>query len=284
MADTVNLNTAQTDELTNLPGVGQAMADRIAANRPYKEIEDLRQVTGVGPVFLERLKPLVSVSDVETPQDEEAIIYLDAETVSQSEADETPVELEVEDSIPEWDEPQPELDTTFEEILTKEKAIIPVKETDKSKKRPTKEPKPITWGQVLLVVAISSFTTFILAVLLSIGIIGSLNGGLRYASTQQISTLSQQVESMGLEISTLNQDIEGIRARLDNLESLSGRMGELETETEQLSQDMGAMNDLVEGMDEKVSEIADNAERFQLFLNGLGDLLETLVELPQEVP
>jgi len=284
MVETVNLNTAQADELTNLPGVGPAMADRIAANRPYIEIDDLRKVSGIGPALLERLKPLVTVSDVEIPEDENPIIYLEAETVSQPDTDETPADLEDDDSSPERDETQPDLDTSFEGVIPKEKAIIPIKEPDKSKKRSLNELKPITMGQVFLIAASSSFVAFILAILLSLGIIGSLNGGLRYASTQQIRDLGHQVETLGLEISTLNQDIEGIRARLDNLESISGRMGELESEILQLSQDMGIMDDLVEGMDEQIAEIAENSDRFLLFFNGLGDLLDTLLEQNQEVP
>jgi len=284
MVETVNLNTAQADELTNLPGVGPAMADRIAANRPYIEIDDLRKVSGIGPALLERLKPLVTVSDVEIPEDENPIIYLEAETVSQPDTDETPADLEDDDSSPERDETQPDLDTSFEGVIPKEKAIIPIKEPDKSKKRSSNELKPITMGQVFLIAASSSFVAFILAILLSLGIIGSLNGGLRYASTQQIRDLGHQVETLGLEISTLNQDIEGIRARLNNLESISGRMGELESEILQLSQDMGIMDDLVEGMDEQIAEIAENSDRFLLFFNGLGDLLDTLLEQNQEVP
>ena len=46
MANIVNLNTAQSDELTNLPGVGPAMAERIAAARPFEKTDDLLNVRG----------------------------------------------------------------------------------------------------------------------------------------------------------------------------------------------------------------------------------------------
>jgi competence ComEA-like helix-hairpin-helix protein len=284
MADTVNVNTAQTDELTNLPGIGPAMADRIAANRPYKEIEDLCQVSGIGPAFLERLKPFVTVSEVNIVEDEDPIIYLAPETASQADGEEFPADSESDEIYPEWDDSQPEMEPSIEGAIPIEKAIIPVIEPDKSKNGFSKELKPITMGQVFLVAAISSLTAFVLAVLLSLGIIGSLNGGLRYASTQQIRDLSLQAENLGLEISVLNTDIEGIRARLDNLESISGKMGELESEILQLSLDMGMMDDLVQGMDEQIIEIAENSERFQLFIDGLGELLSSIFEQTQEVP
>lgn len=48
----VNINTATSDELQTLKGVGPALAQRIiddrTANGPYKAIEDLKRVSGIG--------------------------------------------------------------------------------------------------------------------------------------------------------------------------------------------------------------------------------------------
>ena len=48
----VNINTATSDELQTLKGIGPALAQRIiddrAANGPYKTIEDLKRVSGIG--------------------------------------------------------------------------------------------------------------------------------------------------------------------------------------------------------------------------------------------
>jgi competence protein ComEA len=56
----VNLNTASQAELESLPRVGPAMAKRIIQGRPYRNLEDLDKVKGVGPKMLEVLAPLVS--------------------------------------------------------------------------------------------------------------------------------------------------------------------------------------------------------------------------------
>ncbi|MCL6527022.1 MAG: ComEA family DNA-binding protein [Thermaceae bacterium] len=56
----VNLNTASQAELESLPRVGPALARRILEGRPYRSLEDLDRVKGVGPKMLELLAPLVS--------------------------------------------------------------------------------------------------------------------------------------------------------------------------------------------------------------------------------
>ncbi|MGC0237518.1 ComEA family DNA-binding protein [Arthrobacter sp. SD76] len=61
----VNLNTAGAAELDTLPKVGPVLAQRIvdwrAAHGPFKSVEELDAVDGVGPKMLEALLPLVTV-------------------------------------------------------------------------------------------------------------------------------------------------------------------------------------------------------------------------------
>jgi competence protein ComEA len=56
----VNLNTASQAELESLPRVGPALAERIIAGRPYRNLEDLDKIRGIGPGLLDQLRPLVS--------------------------------------------------------------------------------------------------------------------------------------------------------------------------------------------------------------------------------
>jgi len=61
----VNLNTASVAQLETLPGIGKATAERILEYRektPFKRIEDLMNVRGVGEKSFLKLKPLITVT------------------------------------------------------------------------------------------------------------------------------------------------------------------------------------------------------------------------------
>jgi competence ComEA-like helix-hairpin-helix protein len=55
----VNINTATIEELEMLPGIGPARARSIAANRPYKSIDDLARVQGLGAKLANGLRPFI---------------------------------------------------------------------------------------------------------------------------------------------------------------------------------------------------------------------------------
>ena len=57
----INVNTAPSEDLENLPGIGPVLAQWIIEARPFSSVDDLRRVTGIGPATVERLRPLVRV-------------------------------------------------------------------------------------------------------------------------------------------------------------------------------------------------------------------------------
>ena|SRR5256885_16112526 len=65
----VNLNTASANDLEGLPGIGAKTAARIIEyrqkNGPFKKIEELMNVRGVGEKNFLKLKPQISVARAE---------------------------------------------------------------------------------------------------------------------------------------------------------------------------------------------------------------------------
>ena len=68
----INLNTATAADLEKLPGVGPAVAARIIEHRqkngPFKKIEDLMTIRGIGEKTFLRLKPLVTIVPPKTTE------------------------------------------------------------------------------------------------------------------------------------------------------------------------------------------------------------------------
>lgn len=56
-AHSINPNTADVETLKELPGVGETLARRIQAARPFDDAEDMARVSGLGPEALERIAP-----------------------------------------------------------------------------------------------------------------------------------------------------------------------------------------------------------------------------------
>ena len=62
----LNINTASAAELDTLPHVGPALAQRIVdyrtAHGPFRAVEDIMQVSGIGPATFADIKDLITIS------------------------------------------------------------------------------------------------------------------------------------------------------------------------------------------------------------------------------
>ncbi len=59
----ININTAPSEVLQTLPGIGPALAERIIAFRaetPFANIEDIKKVSGIGDAVFEKVKDLIT--------------------------------------------------------------------------------------------------------------------------------------------------------------------------------------------------------------------------------
>jgi competence protein ComEA len=75
-AAVVNINTASATEIATLPGVGAKMAARIIEyrqkNGPFKKIEELMNVPGIGEKNFLKLKPQLAVGQAKADHDAQA--------------------------------------------------------------------------------------------------------------------------------------------------------------------------------------------------------------------
>lgn len=61
-AEKIDLNTAARDMLTRIPQIGEVRANRIIAGRPYRSVDELLKIKGIGKKRLEVIRQWVVVS------------------------------------------------------------------------------------------------------------------------------------------------------------------------------------------------------------------------------
>ena len=63
----ININSAGVDQLTDLPGIGPSYAQRIVDYRkeygPFKTIEDLLNVRGIGDRTFEKIRDRITIKE-----------------------------------------------------------------------------------------------------------------------------------------------------------------------------------------------------------------------------
>ncbi len=67
----INLNTASAAQLQEVPGIGPVTAEKILKMRksygPFKSVDDLRAIKGIGPKRLEKMRKYLTVGKSTSP-------------------------------------------------------------------------------------------------------------------------------------------------------------------------------------------------------------------------
>jgi comEA protein len=71
-AQPVNINTANSEQLQQVPGIGPATADKILQMRkaygPFKSVDDLLAIRGLGAKRLEKMRKYLTVGKAAVPK------------------------------------------------------------------------------------------------------------------------------------------------------------------------------------------------------------------------
>jgi len=140
-----------------------------------------------------------------------------------------------------------------------------------------KESKPLLRGDAFLLGGVVGVLSVLLAVVLSLGILALVNGGLDYVSPGQLSSMQREVETLEGQMDVLTQDIDGLTTRIDAMETLGGRVADLEAVVEKMNEDAARMQAEMDGLQEAVAEINEQYGIVERFLGGMQGLLNELL-------
>ena len=231
----INPNFASLEQLQGLTGVGPNLAERIQRGRPYQEAEDLLMVSGVGRGSLERW------------------------------ADRLTFEGDYEED--------PEGPTPPEESVE----AAPIVVQPQKGARPSKVSRS---SDTLVWVAIAVILSVFLSVSLTLGVLLSINGTLNTGRHASVRAAESELAELQADMSELRSQLEGIDQRLDALEGLTSRMVEVEGQVDELESQMESaltsvetMRERFDGLEEVTQSLNSRVNRFDMFLDGLRDLL-----------
>jgi prefoldin subunit 5 len=324
----IDLNAADVDTLCLLPGIGYALARRIIVARSFETIDDLTRVRGVGLAAVRRWRPFLTVPSTSeldlseadgVPSEVEYVEakVLPAERAEEAESGETEVEPVERAAEAEGDEAEVIPAERAEEAESGETEVEPVERAAEAEgdTQAAGEERPllpealpdaargrrrpaVTRSYVGWLVAISGLLVLVLSLLLSLGILATLNGSqLQFASPAQISALAVRIEGLEAQADSLGQDVDGLRTRLTNLEAMGERMRVVEQAAEGLRSDVDAVtsdvadlstqvgtveadlstaSEQLDDLQREVGTLREQSGQFQKFLDGLQALMDSL--------
>ena len=278
----IDPNTANTEDLQQLAGVGPSLAERIIAARPFRSKEDLLRVKGIGEVLLQRWEGQLDLSTahlfteepVEHPAMEARIEVLPPVFAADQAAESILPVMEPVEALPEPDAEIPTAVSVAAEPVPAEPAQPipdPVPAAEDGEKVSKKQ--PISRTQFWLSLLIGGFLCFLFSLLFSLGILALVNGGdLRFAKPAEVTALRLEVTALNGRLDTQTQEMEILRERVGALEGLGERMSAAEGAISELQLSLQEVEDNLAETQMQVDALESKTEKFTQFFESLRDL------------
>ena len=308
----IDLNTATLEALQSLPRVSLKIAQRIEAARPFASIDDLEHIQGMRSKTREALRPLVTVISQEsavveagempiisTPaaillepereavqvKDEIASLETAPEDIEENWAVEAALQVRPVDAIPE-ETPvevfQPVSEKAPESVS---QAVQAPTQPQKAGEAPavvseTAPRKYVTRGNLFWSSAAAASFAVILAILVTLGVLGLVNGGLRFVRPDQLNAVAVQLDRMDNTVGVIQEDLLALQTRLEAVEGLAAQVSRLE-------ETMTATVDQVSELETQIKDITvvvnDLSSQTDSLTTQVGDLALQADELRQDV-
>jgi chromosome segregation ATPase len=271
------LNNGKPEELIILPGIGPALADRLIAARPFDSLEAVQSVKGISANLLNRL------SDVTLEPDSQTSIHDNNKpTTEPLPAEETQFGSSLTDIKERFEEKSRAINQSLsglgESISKRGQAVRQSVEMLPQKFEEATKTRGSLWTTLL-----TSAITALIAILLTLAVLGGINGSLKFATGAQYRTIQREVSQLSAKEDTLQQDLDSLRGRVDILEGLGDRTMALEKAQQQLAADLKSASQQVTviqadvaALNEKVTLQEERTQRFETFLKDLQTMLGNL--------
>jgi len=145
--------------------------------------------------------------------------------------------------------------------------------------------RPVTRRQLIVTSAISSAATLLVSIICILGLLATMNGGLRFARLSQLQRISNQMDSLNTQVTEIQGQLSELNNRVVSLEGIGSRITVVEDDVTQMRQDVEALSTQVNDFQTKIDDLSlqidallTRTSRFQKFLDGLGTLLQNLVQ------
>jgi methyl-accepting chemotaxis protein len=240
----MNPNTADKEALTQLPGVGPKLAEKLINARPFDTLDDLLRVPGVSENLLEKIKP-----NLEIPARLESV---DAEPVEDAFSPEEPV-------------------STQKEIILLEEKQPPVAGVSRQQ---------VIW--IALVAGLFS-TVVSLVVVFSVflALNDSLRYASPESINElqtQVELLQSQAGTLDSDVSALRTRVDNLDALGGRVTALETSIGGVVTEVNALAEVSDSLMARTDELTAEVDELATASSKYQDFINALQELLSNFAE------